>query len=222
MFESLLIWFQSVASTWGGWGVFFLAFLQEIIPPIPSTLVSFGSGLLIIGDAPITTASVIKLMTHVSLPLAAGMTLGAMIVYGVVYWGGAPLVRRFGHLVGISWDDIEHFKSRMSGTHSDEVILFIARSFPLTPSILINVVCGMLRWNPISFLLSTFFGTVVRATVTGFIGWQLGSAIVSYSSFIEKAHNTIFVICILAIVAFFVYRRYKAKKKAAAEETIEA
>ncbi len=213
MFESLFIWLQSIASAWGTWGVFFLAFFQEIIPPIPSTLVSVGSGLLIIGDAPISVASVTKLITHVSLPLSAGMTIGAMIVYGLVYWGGAPLVRRFGYLVGISWDDIEHFKSRMSGTYTDEAILFFARAFPLTPSILINVVCGMLRWNPVSFFLSTFFGTVIRSTISGFVGWQLGSAIVAYSSFIERAHNTIFVIFVLAVGTFFGYRRYKAKKE---------
>lgn len=212
MIESFLAWFHVVASTWGGWGIFFLAFLQEVIPPIPSTLVSLGGGLLLVGDMDVNVASVIKLMTHVSLPLASGMTLGALIVYGVVYWGGSPVVHRFGYLVGISWDDIEGFKSRMSGTHTDEIVLFIARSFPLMPSILVNVVCGILRWNPISFFLSTFFGTVIRATVTGFIGWQLGNAVASYSDFVGRAHTTVIVVSVLAVGAFFVYRRHKAKQ----------
>ena len=215
MTESLLAWVHTIASTWGGWGIFFLALLQEVIPPIPSTLVSFGGGLLLVGDMNVNAASVMRLMTQVSLPLASGMTLGALIVYGVVYWGGAPVVRRYGHLVGVSWDDIERLKSRMSGTHTDEVALFVARSFPLVPSILVNVVCGILRWNPVSFFLSTFFGTVVRATITGFIGWQLGNAVVSYSDFIGHAHNAIVAVAVVGLGAFLGYRRYKAKRMSA-------
>jgi membrane protein DedA with SNARE-associated domain len=215
MLEGLLIWLQGIAVAHGPLGVFLIAFLQEIVPPIPSTLVSAGSGLLIVGDASVTTASVVKLVTHVGLPIAFGMTLGALIVYGVVYWGGAPLVKRFGHLVGISWDDIEKFRMRMRGTAADEVIFFAARAFPLTPSILLNIVCGVLRWNPVSFIISTFFGTLIRATWSGFLGWQLGNALVSYSNHIEQAHNIFFAVFVIALIAFFGYRKWKSKQPTA-------
>lgn len=210
MFESLLIWLQGIATTHGPWGVFLIAFIQEVVPPIPSTLVSVGSGLLIVGDASVNAASILKLVTHVGLPIAIGMTIGAMIVYGIVYWGGAPVVKRFGHLVGISWDDIERFRTRMHGTAADDVIFFAARAFPLTPSILLNVVCGVLRWNPISFIVSTFFGTLIRATWSGFLGWQLGGALVSYSRHIEQANNVFLIVFVIAIAGFFGYRKHRA------------
>ncbi len=213
MFTGLLIWLQGIAVSHGPLGVFLIAFIQEIVPPIPSTLVSAGSGLLIVGDAPVTIASVTKLVTHVGLPIAIGMTLGAIIVYTVVYWGGPPLVKQFGHFVGISWDDIEKFRTRMRGTVADDIIFFAARAFPLTPSILLNIVCGVLRWNPISFIISTFFGTLIRATWSGFLGWQLGSALVSYSRHIEQAHNIFFAVFVIALVAFFGYRKYKATRQ---------
>lgn len=212
MFASLLIWLQGIAVSHGPLGVFLIAFIQEIVPPIPSTLVSAGSGLLIIGDAPVTVASVTKLVTHVGFPIAIGMTLGAIVVYAIVYWGGPPLVKRFGHLVGISWDDIEKFRTRMRGTAADDIIFFAARAFPLTPSILLNIVCGVLRWNPISFIISTFFGTLIRATWSGFLGWQLGNALVSYSRHIEQAHNIFFAVFVIALVAFFGYRKWKASQ----------
>jgi membrane protein DedA with SNARE-associated domain len=215
MFSALLTWLQSIATGHGALGVFLIAFIQEVIPPIPSTLVSAGSGLLIVGDASVNAASIMKLVTHVGLPIAVGMTLGAMIVYGVVYWGGAPAVKRFGHFVGISWDDIERFRARMRGTAADDVIFFVARAFPLTPSILLNVVCGVLRWNPISFIVSTFFGTLIRATWSGFLGWQLGGALVSYSRHIEQANTIFFIVLVLGILIFLGYRRWKSRRPTA-------
>lgn len=212
MFTSLIVWLQDIALVHGPWGVFLIAFIQEVVPPIPSTLVSVGSGLLIIGDASVNVASITKLVTHVGLPIAVGMTLGALIVYGVVYWGGAPVVKRFGHLAGISWDDIERLRARMRGTAADDVIFFVARAFPLTPSILLNVVCGVLRWNPVSFVISTFFGTLIRATWSGFLGWQLGGALVSYAEHIEQANNVFFIVFIIGIVGFLGYRRWKSKR----------
>lgn len=211
MFESLFVWLQGIALAGGAKGVFFLAFLQEIIPPIPSTLVTVASGGLFLSGSAITLESFGRLIGLVALPIALGMTLGSIIIYGLVYWGGAPLIKRFGHLVGTSWDDIERLQGRLSGTVVDEVAFFALRSFPLTPSILLNVVCGLVRWNPISFIISTFFGTLIRATWSGFIGWQLGSALSSYSSFVERAHWAILIIFVVAVIGFFGYRRYKAK-----------
>ncbi len=222
MFESLFAWLQGIALAGGAKGVFFLAFLQEIIPPIPSTLVTVASGGLFLSGSAVTLESFGHLIAIVALPIALGMTLGSVIIYGLVYWGGAPLIKRFGHLVGTSWDDIERLQGRLSGTAVDEIAFFALRSFPLTPSILLNVVCGLVRWNPLSFIISTFFGTLIRAAWSGFIGWQLGSALSSYSSFVERANWIVLIGFALAVIGFFAYRRYTAKKKAAAEESIEA
>lgn len=211
MFESLFIWLQGIALAGGAKGVFFLAFLQEIIPPIPSTLVTVASGGLFLSGSALTWESFGRLIMMVGIPIALGMTLGSVIVYGVVYWGGAPLVKRFGHHVGISWESIERLQDRLSGTTADEAIFFAARAFPLIPSVLLNVVCGLVRWNPISFIVSTFFGTVIRATWSGFIGWQLGSALSSYSDFIERTHWGVLIGFVIAVVVFLGYRRHKAK-----------
>jgi len=221
MFESLFVWLQGIALAGGAKGVFFLAFLQEIIPPIPSTLVTVASGGLFLSGSAVTLESFGRLIGLVALPIALGMTLGSVIIYGLVYWGGAPLIKRFGHLVGTSWDDIERLQGRLSGTAVDEIAFFALRSFPLTPSILLNVVCGLVRWNPISFIISTFFGTLIRAAWSGFIGWQLGSALSSYSSFVERANWVVLLGFALVVIGFFGYRRYKTKKKAAVQETIE-
>lgn len=215
MFSSLLIWLQSIAFAYGAWGVFFLAFLQEVVPPIPSTLVTVASGGLLLTGSTITLESIGRLVSVVGIPIAAGMTAGSIIVYGVVYWGGAPLVKRFGHLIGISWGDIEQLQERLQGTAADEVIFFAARAFPLTPSILLNVVCGLVRWNPVSFVFSTFFGTIIRATWTGFIGWQLGSAIVTYERVIRFGNWIVVGLAAAAVVGFVVYRRRKTAEERA-------
>lgn len=211
MIEHFITSIQVFALSWGAWGVFYLAFLQEIIPPIPSTLVTVASGFLFLENAPITTASILKLFLMVGLPIAGGLTIGAMIVYGIVYAGGRPLVRRYGHLIGISEGDIERLHARMKGTTNDEIILFALRAFPLTPSILLNVFAGIVRWNPISFLISTFFGTIIRAMWSGFIGWQLGSVYVQYADFIEQGQTLVLIGAFGALAVFFYRRRQKMR-----------
>ncbi|MBP9771997.1 MAG: VTT domain-containing protein [Candidatus Pacebacteria bacterium] len=211
MIEHLITSIQVFALSWGAWGVFGLAFLQEIIPPIPSTLVTVASGFLFLEHAPITGASILKLFLMVGLPIAGGLTIGAMIVYGVVYAGGRPLVRRYGHLIGTSEEDIERLHTRMKGTTNDEAILFALRAFPLTPSILLNVFAGIVRWNPVSFVISTFFGTIIRAMWSGFIGWQLGAVYVHYADFIEQGQTLVLIIAFGAFVWFFYRRRQKMR-----------
>lgn len=214
MISGILGFIQGIMLSVGVPGVLFLAFIQELIPPIPSTLVVVSAGFIFLGDVAVSFESLMRLFWTVGLPVAVGLTLGSVIIYGLVYWGGRPFVDRYGKYLGVAWADIEGFQQHMRGHVMDDVLLFGARALPVVPSIAINVFCGIVRWSPVSFLLNTFFGTIIRAMWAGFIGWEFRALYDHYATIIENTQNTIFLVLLIAAGSFFYYRKHKQKKAA--------
>lgn len=213
MFDTIIVFAQSLFLSLGPWGVFALGFFQEIIPPIPSTLVTVSAGFFFLEGSALSWASFVKLFLYVGLPIAGGLSLGSLVIYGIVYWGGKPLVTQYGKYMGVSWSDIEKMHSYMEGHTWDDVLLFAARSFPLMPSIAINIFCGLVRWPLWSFFLHTFFGTIIRSMWSGFIGWQFGNLYQNYSSAVEGTQNSILIIVVLAVGVFLYYRKRRKQKQ---------
>lgn len=220
MFTELFHGIQAALFAMGSVGVFTLALVQELIPPIPSTLVTVSAGFVFLSGDHMSWAAFMKLFWVVGLPVASGLTLGALAVYGLVYWGGRPLVEKWGGKVGLSWTDVEKVQSYMKGHKSDDVILFAARSFPLMPSLAINVFCGIVRWPPISFILHTFFGTVIRAMWSGFVGWQFASLYHRYAAVVEQTQNIIMGVIVLGVMGFLYWRWQKAPRATLEKETL--
>lgn len=223
MLDSLLSFAQALFVSVGPWGVLALGFLQEVIPPIPSTLVTVSAGFFFLEGTALSWAAFLKLFLYVGLPIAVGLSFGSLIIYGIVYWGGKPIVVKYGKYMGVSWNEIEKMQLYMEGHTWDDVLLFAARAFPLMPSIAINVFCGLVRWRPVPFFLHTFFGTIIRSMWSGFIGWQFGNFYLGYSTVVEGTQNIILVACALALVVFLYYHKKKKNKQNATsiEEVVE-
>ncbi|MEK7579508.1 MAG: VTT domain-containing protein [Patescibacteria group bacterium] len=211
MLDSLITYLHTAALFAGPLGVFLLSFLQELIPPIPSTLVTLSVGFFFMGDAAITGASMWRLFLYVGLPVSVGLTLGSLMIYGIVYWGGRPVVERFGKYIGITLADIDRLNAYLTGRKYDDVLLFLARSFPLMPSSVLNIFCGLVRWSPVSFFWNTFIGTIIRSMWSGFIGWQVGVVYEAYAARIESFQNILFILAIVAIALFVYIRRRKSR-----------
>lgn len=213
MLDSLFVLAQGIAETYGLWGVLFLAFAQELFPPLPSTVITFSAGILFLSGEVISWGTLYTLFLFVGLPIAVGLSVGAFIMYGIVYWGGKPMVEHWGRFVGVSWTDIERLQKYMKGHVWDDVMLFVARATPIIPSIALNVFCGLVRWRPLSFFLHTFFGTVIRAMWVGFLGWQVGSLYQKYADVFEGIQTSVFVLVLIGLIVFIVYRRRSRKGK---------
>jgi membrane protein DedA with SNARE-associated domain len=94
----------------------------------------------------------------------------------------------------------------------DEVGLFAARSLPILPSVAISAFCGLVQWNLKNYLIVTFLGTLVRASIIGFVGWKLGELYAEYADQIDKFEKIGLLIVILPLVGWLLYRLYKKNK----------
>ena len=207
MVDALIAVLHETAFIAGFWGIVLFAFAQEVIPPIPSSVFAVTLGFAFFAGTPITFETLMQTVTAVGIPLAIGLTVGAACVYSVFYWGGRPFVVRYGSFIGVSWDDIERMRTKFDGKHTDDVLFFVARSFPLVPSVALNTFAGIVRWRFVPFVVLTFFGTIFRGSLTAFIGWQAGSAFMHYAELIERYSSYVLYVIVAGLVAFVVVRK---------------
>jgi membrane protein DedA with SNARE-associated domain len=207
MITWLVSYMQATFTMMGPWGVLLLSFIQEIIPPIPSTLVMASAGFVFLENDALGLSTVWKLFLYIGLPISLGLTIGAMIIYGLVYWGGKPLVDRYGRYTGVSWEEIEKVRTYLRGHVWDDVLFFFARVFPLIPSIALNIFAGLVRWSAIRFAVYTFLGTIIRSMLMGFLGWEFAQVYNRYAVYLDTMQNTIFLLVVVAVGLYLYYRK---------------
>jgi hypothetical protein len=62
MLELFIHWIESIVIPYGGWGIFAASIVEEVIVPVPSTLVQMGGGFILMGGLPVTLLMDIFLM----------------------------------------------------------------------------------------------------------------------------------------------------------------
>lgn len=212
LINSTIAIMRNVMIDYGALGVFLASFLEEMVAPIPSSVVIVTSSFLIMTDPVITLESIGKLFFMVALPAALGVTLGSAIIYGITYLAGRPFVCRWGRYLGLSWQDIQELDKKFDESYADEILLFALRVFPLTPSIVVNVFCGFIRYDLRKYLTITFFGTLIRVFILGFIGWQFGNIYLNSQQL--SLLEILTIIGILAILILgIIYLRKRMRKQ---------
>lgn len=211
MFEEIILYLESVLLAYGSLGVFLGSIVEEIIAPIPSTLVIMGTSFIILKGTVISPETVFSLFVNVVLPASVGVTIGSLLIYTLAYYLGKELIDRLGKYLGVSWENIEKAQSKFEESRSDEVVLFIVRALPVVPSIAINVFCGFVRYDLRKFVVITFLGTLIRAFILGFLGWQFGSLYQTISTEISYLEEISVVVIVLSIIIYFLYEKYKKK-----------
>ncbi len=211
MFEEIILYLESVLLAYGPLGVFLGSIIEEIIAPIPSTLVIMGTSFIILQGAAISPETIFSLFINVVLPASVGVTIGSLLIYTLAYYLGKELIDRLGKYLGVSWENIEKAQSKFEESRSDEVILFTVRALPVVPSIAINIFCGFVRYDLKKFVIITFLGTLVRAFILGFLGWQFGSLYQTISTEISYFEEISVVVIVLSIIIYFLYEKYKKR-----------
>lgn len=214
MLTQLIDFTQNLFQAGGAWGVFAASVVEEVIAPIPSALVMTGAGFSLLGDMVMGLPAFVALFLRVALPAALGVTLGSFLVYGLAYWLGKPFIEKWGGYFGVSWGAIEKAQIKFENGYADEIMVFGLRVVPIIPSVAINAFCGLMRVPVRSYVLYTFLGTVVRAMVLGFVGWQAQALYVVWAEKIDHAEKYIEIGIVIAVIAYAVvgFTRYWKKR----------
>jgi len=155
----------------GALGVFVASILEEVIVPIPSTIIQTGAGFLFLAGEPITGYSLWILFSRIVVPSALGATIGSLALYGLVYWGGMPAIRRFGKYFFLSEAKVQKAHDAVLSRKSLVWAFCILRFLPILPTAFITAGAGLIRLPLRIYLITTFIGIFIRATYLGAAGW---------------------------------------------------
>lgn len=208
-----MIYLQNFFIDYGSLGVFLGCFIEEVIAPIPSTLIILGSSFFIMQGAPISIESVFSLILYVAIPAAAGMTIGSLFLYAIGYYIGKPFITRWGKYMGFSWENVEQTRDKFAESKNDEITLFSLRAIPVVPSIAISTFCGIIRYGIKNYIAITFLGSIVRATILGFIGWQFGRFYVKIADQLAIYEDIIIILFVIVIIGYILYLKFIKKSQ---------
>lgn len=194
----------------GGLGVFVAEIIEEVIVPIPSAAILLGSGFLFL-KGPFSWGLFQTLLFTITIPAAFGLTLGSLVIYTLAYKGGKPFLDKYSRWLGVSWSDVETVNNKFQEGTFDEFSILIARVFPVIPSVLIAIFCGLTRMPWKKYVFLTLLGAFLKALLLALVGWQVGALYLKYAGIIGHIENTVFALAILIVIGFIVYRKTKQK-----------
>ncbi|WP_287382225.1 DedA family protein [Methanobacterium sp.] len=207
MLTSILTGLEGFIVSYGPWAVFGGSILEQVVTPIPSSVVVLGASFFLMKGVALSAGSLQTMFFNISIPAALGVTLGSLLYYGISYKIGIPFVERAGKYLGVSVEDLEGVEKRVKESRYENLFLFTARCVPVIPSIAISLFCGLIRYNPRNYVLITFFGAMVQASILGIIGWQFGNFYLTLSEGLSFIDNIILVVLVLVVVIFVLKKR---------------
>ncbi len=198
----------NVISSWGYAGVVILMAIESACIPLPSEIIMPFAGYLASQGQ----------FTLIGLAFAGafGCLLGSWLAYFVGYYGGRPLILKYGKYILITKHDLKS-ADRFFKKHGDEAS-FISRLLPVVRTF-ISLPAGISRMHFIKFSIYTFLGSFIWSYALAWIGNKFGENWDSLKVYFHGADIIIGVIILAGIVWFFWHKRdaikslFKRKKK---------
>ena len=151
-----------------GWpGVVFIMALESANIPIPSEITMPLAGWILIP----TTVTWYQAFAIGGFFGALGCLIGSTFSYWLGYWGGRPLVERYGKYILVSERDIDNFDRWFSrwGQGGN----FIARLLPIVRTF-VSFPAGVFKIKFFPFAVLTFIGSFIWCGALALIGWTWG------------------------------------------------
>lgn len=181
-------------------GVFFILVVDNAGVPIPSeaTLALAGS-LAKTGNFNIWAVVAIG---------AIAQTLGTSLAYAIGYYGGGPVVKRYGKYLLISAHDYD--KAEAWFAKRGERAIFISRFVPVIRTFA-GFAAGTFEMNFWKFARDSFAGSLIWTLVFVLAGYSLGDSWKNYYQYFHYLDYIVLVVVVILVVRY-IYRKTKGRK----------
>jgi membrane protein DedA with SNARE-associated domain len=192
-----------VMNSTGYAGIVILMAIESACIPLPSELIMPFAGYLVSQG-------------RFSLLLAAtagaiGCNLGSVIAYEIGYYGGRPLVEKYGSYILMSRHDVEiadRFFKRFGG-----LAIFVGRLLPIVRTF-IALPAGIARMPRVPFHVYTFLGSWPWCFGLAYVGMKLGDHWMDLKPYFLRFKEVIVVLLLVGIV-WFVWTHWKNRMRVA-------
>lgn len=213
MFTTIIETMESLIISNTSLAVFLGCILEQIIVPIPASLIVLSSTFLVLKGTSFSLAALGILFTKIVIPASLGITLGSLVYYVLAYKLGMPFIERTSKYLGISVEDVEDVGKKVDESYYDELFIFLARCVPVIPSIAVNLFCGLIKYDLKKYLIITFLGSTVQILGWGLLAWFSGNIYLLLENKISDIGNIITLIFILIVIYFVIMKRREMKRE---------
>jgi membrane protein DedA with SNARE-associated domain len=213
MFREIISISESFIISNVSWAVFLGCILEQIIVPIPASLIVLSSTFIILKGTSFSLPAVWTLLVKIVIPASLGITLGSFVYYTLAYKLGTPFIERTSKYLGVSVNDVLDVEKKFKESRYDDIFMFLARCFPVIPSIAINLFCGLIRYDLKRYIITTFLGSAVQIFGWGMLAWFSGNIYLILEDKIAYMSNIVTGIIILAVICFIIKKKRDKKRK---------
>ncbi len=198
--EFIVEWATKVIDAAGYLGVGVLMTLESMVFPIPSEAVMPFAGFLWFEGN----------MTFWLIVVAStlGSIAGSLISYAIGYYGGRPLVLKFGKFLLLNEHDLE--KTEQFFARRGNIAVFVSRFIPVVRH-LISIPAGLGKMPLGRFVLYTAVGAGMWNAFLAWVGFKLGENWETVERY-GKISDIIVVIGLIAAIIWYV-RHLKNRRK---------
>jgi membrane protein DedA with SNARE-associated domain len=182
---------------WGG--VVIIMALESANIPIPSEVTMPLAGWLLVQDKGLTLWQAALLGGWWG---GLGCTLGSIVNYAVGYYGGRPIVEKYGKYLMINPSDLERADKWFS--RWGDWTSFLSRLLPIVRTF-ISFPAGVTRINFWRFTALSFIGSVIWCGALAVGGWYFGSRWEELRA-IMRPFDIPIAIVLVAGLAYYIYR----------------
>jgi len=207
-------WIISVISAAGYPGVMLLMAIESACIPLPSEIIMPFSGYLVYTGR----FSLIAVATFGAL----GCNLGSVVAYEIGYFGGRPLVERYGRYIFLSHRELaiaDRFFERRGS-----IAVLIARLLPVIRTF-IALPAGIARMPRLKFHIYTFVGSWPWCFALAYIGMRLGERWETdprLKMWFHRLDALILAVIVLGVVYFvWTHVQHRVAREGAAEEAAD-
>jgi membrane protein DedA with SNARE-associated domain len=180
-------------------GVMLLMAIESACIPLPSELIMPFAGYLV---------SIGRFNLYlVATAGAIGCNLGSIIAYEIGYYGGRPLVERYGRYILMTQHDVDlsdRFFKRFGGA-----AIFIGRLLPVVRTF-IALPAGIARMPRVPFHVYTFLGSWPWCFVLAYLGVKMGEHWMDLKPYFLRFKEGILALILIGI-AVFLYTHIKGR-----------
>ncbi len=194
LFEFLSGYITDLIVTFGYPGIVFLMTLESACLPVPSEIVLPFSGFAVQQGRLDFWA--------VGLAGSVGCLIGSVLSYAVGYYGGRPLLERYGRFVLITRHEID-LAHGWFARHGPATV-FLARLLPIVRTF-VSLPAGIVRMDFKKFVVYSFVGSVPWCYALTYAGLWLKDQ----WGVLEQYWIYFDVLTVLGVIAFFLYVGYK-------------
>jgi membrane protein DedA with SNARE-associated domain len=199
-----------IYSAVGYLGVALWVAIESVIIPIPSELVLPFAGFLVgQGTAIEPLTGQPWNVVLVTLFGTVGATLGALIAYAIGWYGGRPIIERWGRYLGITPDDLDRADDFFA-RHGDAAAFF-GRMVPIVRS-LVSFAAGIAHMRLGRFIVFTFLGSLPWTLLLVVAGMVMGANWEEIGGILKRFEYLVLAILVVIALLWIWFRIVKPRR----------